>query len=540
MVFIKRLFVTSLFLAFNLSNQSALAINNQRSVGISSAIQAILNKPIYKNAQWGLQVKDITSNKIVMDLDSSHPFFIGSVREIFTVGELLEAVGSDHRSVTTVHRDGKIVNGELDGNLVLVASGDLTMGGRTLPDGHIAITNYDHNEADSFGNAVLTQTDPLAGYKLLAKQVKQSGINKISGDVIIDDRLFDPFLFRNELWINSIFVNDDVVDVIINPGKINDKAVVTWQPHSAAFNVINNLMTVKPNKKYTLELNPPIPGCIGKPDCFGEINNALPVNFIPPLTNSFPLVQIFRIANPANYARTVFIEALREAGVNVDSIELVKQNPYDLLKSKEDYTNKNEVAFLKSLPYSEQAKFILKVSYDIGADTSLVLLGLTKGVHNMQDSLHVEKESLQIKYGIPASQFNFIDGSGGGDTTATNTAIIKWLEIMTKSKSNKSFFDALPILAVDGSLNFVKDFQTNSSLKGAAGKVFAKTGTYLTNVRGNLLVKGRALGGYIHTKHGHILVFELVVNNVPIHSMNDLFGIAQDQGEMSAILWRDL
>lgn len=71
-----------------------------------------------------------------------------------------------------MHKEGVIDDGNLKGNLVLVASGDLTMGGRTLPNGKIAFTPFDHNEADSLGNAILTKTNPLAGYQDLAKQIK--------------------------------------------------------------------------------------------------------------------------------------------------------------------------------------------------------------------------------------------------------------------------------------------------------------------------------------------------------------------------------
>ncbi|MBX3710037.1 MAG: D-alanyl-D-alanine carboxypeptidase/D-alanyl-D-alanine-endopeptidase [Gammaproteobacteria bacterium] len=517
---------------------TANASLNQTNV-VATDIQAIFNKPIYKNAKWGLRVVDLNTSRVLIDLQSSDKFYIGSIRKIFTIGELLNQVGADYRSNTTVHIDGKVSNGELKGNLVLIASGDLTMGGRTKSNGEIAITDLDHNEANSLGNAQLTETDSLAGYKHLAKQVKAAGINKISGDVIIDDRLFDPFNFRDEFNINPIFVNDDVIDVIINPGKVNEKSLVSWRPQSAAFKVINNLITSKQDTKYTLELNPITPQCIGKPNCYGEIKNQLPINFIPPLTDAYPLIQTFRVTKPANFARTIFIEQLNKAGIDVSALALVKENPIKSLKAGNFYNQSNQIAFLQSLPYGDHAKLILKVSYNIGADTSLLLFGLTKGVRNMADSLRVERDLLQNKYGIPSESFVFTDGSGGGNTMATNTAITKWLEIMANSDSFHAFFTALPILSVDGSLAFVNRFQSNPSLAGAMGKVHAKTGTYVIVENEGLVLKGQSLAGYIETKNHHQLVFQLVVNNVDIHSMNDLLDVFQDQGMIAAILWRD-
>ncbi|HAT1596420.1 TPA: peptidase S13 [Legionella pneumophila] len=516
------------------STDTRIAINK-----LPGDINKVMNKPIYKHAMWGLRVVDLDTGNVLLNLNSSMLFYIGSVRKIFSVGELLNERGADYQSLTTVHHDGEVRNGNLNGNLVLVASGDLTMGGRTLPGGHVAITEYDHNEANSLGNAIITQTNPLAGYQYLAKQVYKAGIHSISGDIVIDDRLFDPFDFRGEFHVTPIFINDDVVDIVILPGLINDKANVSWLPHSSAFTVINQLITVSPYEKYNLELEPQLPACIGKTGCSGIIKGHLPVNFIPPLTNSYPLVQTFRITKPSSYARTIFIEALQAAGVNVSTIDKIKENPTKLLKSTNSYNKNNKIATLKSLPFGEHAKYILKVSYNIGADTSLVLYGLTKGVRSMIESLNVEKKILAKKYGIYPSEYQFVDGSGGGETKASNMAIIKWLMIMSKRPVFNTFYDSLPILAVDGSLGSINNFQSDPTLSGATGRVHAKTGTYVLGNESGMIVKGRSLAGYIISKKNHRLAFALVVNNIAIQSLDDLFAVAQDQGIIASILWRD-
>ncbi len=66
-------------------------------------------------------------------------------------------------------------------------------------------------------------------------------------------------------------VNDDVVDVIINPDAVGRKALVAWRPQSAAFDVKNKLITAKPDMPCTLELSPEIPDCFGSPGCSGKI-----------------------------------------------------------------------------------------------------------------------------------------------------------------------------------------------------------------------------------------------------------------------------
>ncbi len=505
--------------------------------GIPSDIRAIFSKPAYKGAVWGLRVQD--ESNVLIDVNSKRPFLIGSVRKIFTVGQLLNAVGARHTYDTPVYHTGTIKNGILHGNLIVVASGDLTMGGRTNPDGTIAVSNWDHNEADSLGNAVLTKPDPLAGYRKLAQSVKAAGIDRVAGNVVIDDRLFKPFFFRDEFNVKPIFVNDDMVDVSIVPGgKPGNLSTLTSRPKSAALAVKNQLFTAPPNSPVAVSVDPFLPGCIGAFNCSSTIRGKLPNNFTPPLTGGKDLVRTVRIVQPANYARTVFIEALAGAGVRV-AAPAVASNPSRLLPAKSSYRPENKVAQLTGMPYGQDAKLILKISYNIGADTSLVLFGLTHGVDNMSDALKVERQNLAAHYGIADNQYHFIDGSGGGDSTATNDAVTHMLDDLARAPEHRAFFDALPILGVDGSLGFVKNFKRDPTLAGAAGNVRAKTGTYVGGSQARMMLKGQALGGYITTKRGRHLRFELVVNNVPLSSIDALTKVFQDQGAIAAMLWRD-
>src|SRR6185312_16766067 len=136
----------------------AQAQNNcsDRSAKVPADIKAVFDKPAYKNAIWGLRVVDLGAGKELIDLRPNCNFYIGSVRKIFSVGQLLNQVGPTHRYNTPVYRHGEMdAGGVVHGDIVLVASGDLTMGGRTNPDGTVAVSNFDHNEADSLGNATL-------------------------------------------------------------------------------------------------------------------------------------------------------------------------------------------------------------------------------------------------------------------------------------------------------------------------------------------------------------------------------------------------
>lgn len=169
-------------------------------------------------------------------------------------------------------------------------------------------------------------------------------------------------------------------------------ANVSHRPTSAALDVINAVKMGAASSE--INIQPALPDCIGESGCTVTLNGNLPLGFTPPLTNKYPLIRVFRIVKPSDYARTVLIEELRAAGVKVLA-PTVEPNPVQLLPAKNSYKPDTRVAELHGLPFSEDAKFVLKVSYNIGSDTSLLLYGLTQGVDNMDSALAVEQKNLQ-------------------------------------------------------------------------------------------------------------------------------------------------
>lgn len=514
--------------------------NGSNRQGIPEEIRAIFNDTLYDGGFWALRVVDLETGEVIYNQRSNDDIFIGSVRKVFTIGEALKELGQNFMFRTPIHRQGSVDDeGVLEGDLIVVATGDFTMGGRRNLNNTMAVTNFDHNDANNLGNAILSAPDPLQGYKDLAKQIADSGVTRITGEIIIDDRLFEPYLFRDEFDVKPIFVNDDVVDVIVNPGAPGGPAVVDWRPKSAAFDVESTLQTLALGEVNDIDLDPLVPECFGMLDCMGTVSGEVSADLEPPLTDAFPIIQIFRISDPSSYARTVLIEALIEEGVEVDA-PVIAENPSQLLPPKNSYTPDTILAEYVSVPYSEYAKLVLKVSYNIGSDTSLLLWGLNRGSDNMDETLAIEREHLINDIGIPGDEFMFFDGSGGGNTIATNKAVIQMLEYISKQSFFPDYLELLPILGVDGSLSFVTDFEEDNTLAGAKGNVYAKTGTFITGSEEGLFLKGQALGGYIDTKSGKRLMFHLAVNNVPLgFDITNVQQVFQDQGTITAIIWRD-
>jgi D-alanyl-D-alanine carboxypeptidase len=491
-------------------------------------ILAIMQGPQYSEATWALRVVDVKSGEVIYDLDSQQRLLTGSVRKLYSVGVTLNKLGVDDRFKTPVFRQGKVdASGTLGGDLILVAKGDLTMGGRDNGNDTIAITDYDHCDANNLGSAILTKPNPLGGLDKLAVQVAASGITKVSGDVIVDDRLFTPFRVPNQqLLISPIVINDNRIDVTILPTKPGERAQAEWRPHTAAFAVTSEVMTVAAGEQTDVTLTQPNPH-------EGVVSGQIAVGYTPPLPGVKTLVQTFRIddpnaaQDPAAFARTAFIEALRRAGVTVTA-ELVATNPAGLLPPVDSYSADAKVAELVSAPYEQYSKLILKVSHNLGANLSLMLFGVANGVNTVQNALAVERSTLIDNYGLNGDGFSFpTNGSGSPDSSASAATTVKLLMDMHDRPTFPAYFQSLPILGVDGSL---AEIGTDSP---ARGKVFAKTGTFLDDGK----IKGQVMAGYIDALSGRRLAYALFVNDAgPITNISDVIKVIEDEGEISTII----
>lgn len=67
----------------------------------------------------------------------------------------------------------------------------------------------------------------------------------------------------------------------------------------------------------------------------------------------------------------------------------------------------------------------------------------------------------------------------------------------------------------------------------------ATTGTIVGGDETGFVVKGEAFAGYIDTRSGRRLVYQVVVNNVRLSAFLGILEVMQDEGTISAILWRD-
>lgn len=484
--------------------------------GLDPAALEVMNRPAYANAQWFISVRDLDTGEQLVSLNSDKLAGPASVTKTYSMGAAWQRFGPDHRVVTPVKRQGRIVRGQLRGDLILVGKGDLTMGGRTRANGKVAFTNLDHNDANGLPGATLTKQNPLAGLHRLAREVRASGVRRVSGDVIVDDRLFQKSELEG-LPVTPIVINNNLIDLTTTPSKPGRRASVVMRPRVRPWTVTNKVRTVAADGRTDISVSSPSHGRIVLD---GQI-----------AARSAPALKVFAFDDPARYARTAFIKALRQAGVRVDANQVVA-NPARLLPSQRKVTTLPTVARLQSLPLSQEATYVLKVSYNRGAQTMICRLAVAAGSTDCDDGLD-EAGRLWTRAGLDTRGAVLIDGSGllGNLVTADNQVDLQ--TIMARRPDAAAWRATMPIMGVDGSLAFVQPGGP------ATGKIFAKTGTLaaqdLFNGR-RFNFPTKALGGYMDAKSGRRLAFTIVVSNAVFDTIAGAFAANDDVGNVATVI----
>ncbi|MET8748144.1 D-alanyl-D-alanine carboxypeptidase/D-alanyl-D-alanine-endopeptidase [Streptomyces sp. NPDC004728] len=493
---------------------------------MSAELQKLMDASPWATGDWGVQVADLKTGKVLQSKNAESKFMTGSTAKTFAVGAALDDLGSDHRFRTPIVHSGSISEaGRLTGNLIMVGSGDLALGGRTTAAGQLDVPDFDHYDANAVpGMATITREDPLAGINDLARQVAASGIRQVDGNVIIDNRLWDPVSIGGTP-VTPTVVNDNLIDLLITPGTPGNPAKVDSRPKTAAFTVDANVTTTPAGTKPTVTTESNAPGHM-------RVRGSVPADA------TAPFVATFQVPDPAAFARTVLIEALERNGVTV-SAPTLGSNPGSGLPSSEEVKALPVSATYTSPPFREYAKLINKVSHNLGANLLPPLMAVHHGKHTYADGMQIERNFL-AGASIDPNSFNLVDAQGLTGDKATPAAQTELLRHLSHSRDFSTFYDSMPSLGIDGSLADVI-----AHTDPAAGHIRAKTGTLVGAFKGKLALTTKALAGYVDAKNGHRLVFAIYVNNVPVPSNNvsdaiDLALKANKQlGSMAASIYQN-
>jgi D-alanyl-D-alanine carboxypeptidase/D-alanyl-D-alanine-endopeptidase (penicillin-binding protein 4) len=480
-------------------------------MSLEARVAAVLNTPRFRDGQWGILVVDARSGRAVYERNADRMFAPASVTKLFSAAAALDDLGADYRFRTPVVRRGDLdPDGTLHGDLILVAQGDLSLGGRTSPDGSLLFEDDDHTYASGNLDAALVAGDPLAGLDHLARATLAAGVKAVTGDVLVDDRLFEHAASTGSgpARLTPIVINDNVVDVVASPApRAGEPATVQLVPATAFVTMEARVETVARGEKPSLRVR-----AVG-PRRF-TVRGKLPVGHRP-------VVKVYEVEEPAAFARTLWIEAMRRRGLQIDAAA-IGDNATDRLPPRAEVTRLPKVAEYPSPPFREYLRVILKVSLNLHASTLPLLVAAHHGESTLADGLKREGQLLK-GLGVELATVSFGGGAGGARADlVTPRATVTLLRAMAARPDFPAYEAALPVLGRDGTL--AKAVAADSP---ARGHVRAKTGTYWVDnaLTGTTVLTSKALAGYMETASDRPLVFAFFLNNVPLDPAGSLDGL---------------
>ena len=427
--------------------------------------------PGVSRAAWGIAVQSLDRRERLLTLNGGTLLVPASVAKLVSVATAADAVGWDYRYTTTLRATGPIADGVLRGDLLVVGSGDPSIGGRA--------------------------GDDLAAW---VEALKAAGIRRIEGRVIGDDDLVDeprPQLawawddlgYTTGALFGALNLAENRSTVTIAPGPSSGMPAVVTLDQRLAFRAVTNRVATGPAGSPQLLWPEQRPGDLSL-TVAGSIPAAAPPAFLG-----------VAVGNPTLW----FASALKSRLVR-DGIE-VSGNAVDI----DDVvpTPARETATVihthRSRALAEIAQPLLKDSINLYAE-ALMRLNAAPGVLPTNDAALEGVRKRLDAWGISNASYQLVDGSGLSRRDAISAdAVLSLLERMADPTGKSPFVTGLPIAGADGSLS--------TRMKGTAAEnnVRAKTGT-MSNIR--------TLAGYVTTRDGERLAFVILINNFEGTSAN--------------------
>lgn len=478
----------------------------------------VIQQEPYRHAQWSWYVADLETGDVLSSNNADLHVLTGSTAKLFTVGTAYELLGVDTTLTTSVYALGDHADGTLVGDLVLVGAGDFVLGSRGAVDGRVDYGEPgDHVYAYASPLVKLVDDDPLAGLDGLAVDIASSGITNVDGDVLVDDRLWEPFTTKEGV-VTSAVVNDNLLDITVSAAaSAGQPAVLAARPETAYFEVVNHVETTADGDTTLVAEE-------------GDENQVVVSGTIP--VGADPAISAYFAPDPSAYTRALFMEALERAGITV-TVE-VGSAPGEL-PAEDSYRGGDLVASLESPTLTRLGDLILNTSHNRGAETFLCLLAARAGSTECTDGLAPIREVI-AQAGIGDSAVFSVDGEGSDPNATTPRAMVQLLAWAADQGWGETYRSGLPILGERGSLIEVgRD-------SPARGKVQAKSGTSagVEPDTGRTYLSTKSEAGYIDAASGRTLVFSIFVTGPVFASVAEGITVPGDDiGEVLAVFQQE-
>jgi D-alanyl-D-alanine carboxypeptidase/D-alanyl-D-alanine-endopeptidase (penicillin-binding protein 4) len=392
----------------------------------------------------------------------------GSALKVATLAEAAATLGWNFTYETRLVASGEVSGGVLDGDLVVIGSGDPSL-------------------VERDGSAARVFADWAAA-------LKSTGIRAITGRIVGDDHAFDDEeLGPGWAWddlvdgfatgVSALQYNENAARLTIAPGaSVGAPAIAHIAPSGSGL-VIQNVLTTAAAG---------VPAHIEARRLRGsarlDLRGSIPID-------GRPVGRTLSVDNPTLFFVTALRDSLIGAGIEVrgDAVDI------DTLAAPLPRTAGSSIVTYRSPPLSTLAATMMKASQNLYAETLLKTVGAVSGAPTLEGG-RVAGLSVLESWGIAPASVIQVDGSGlSRYNYITPEALVTIMSHVDHDEGLRSAFEnSLPIGGRDGTL--VARFLGTP----AEGNVRAKTGT---------LANARALTGYVTTTDGEPLVFAVLCNN---------------------------
>jgi D-alanyl-D-alanine carboxypeptidase/D-alanyl-D-alanine-endopeptidase (penicillin-binding protein 4) len=432
---------------------------------LRSRIDAVLARPALSRADWGIEVRDAESGRVLYARGADRLFIPASNLKLVVTTTAAHHLAPDYRYRTSVYGTGPVRAGVLEGDLVLYGRGDPLIGNR-------------------YGRRRTAVWEELAD-SLLAR-----GVRRVSGGVVADDSYFEAEHLRPDWeaydlrwWyaapVGALGFNDNSVEVHIAPGEVGQRARVTWEPESDFVTVENRTVTVGAGRPSTVDLERA--GAHGI-RAYGQV----PVG-------AGAGTEFFAVSNGAEFAGVTFREALEHRGIAFGRADVRVVADSALSPAR----GATVLAEHLSDPLPRVIAPILLNSQNWIAETLLKTVGReVRGEGSWAAGIAAERDFLTRVVGVDSADVELRDGSGlSAGNLVTPRALVRLLGYVHRTPAMRVVRDNLPVSGREGSLR--------SRFSDLPGRVAAKTG-YIGNVD--------SLSGFVTMANGRTAVFSIIAN----------------------------
>lgn len=414
-----------------------------------------------EGASVGFVAKNLTTNRIIASHNSQIFMLPASTQKVFTALAAKIALPSDFRFRTAFETNGKMENGVLSGDLIARFSGD--------PE--------------------LTSGQLLQ----LISKLKQKGINKISGNLLLDTTVFASH-DKAAGWI----WNDLTMCFNAPPAAVNidsncfyvnlnaDQAVGTWAkveiPSAYPVQVFSQAYVVDKSEAGYCQL-----------DVVANDNNRYHIKGCL-ARQSKPFGLSFAVQDPTTYGGNIIKAYLKRAGIEFNGKIQEVQKPQ----------NGTLLAEHHSADLAVLLKKMMKKSDNQIADALFRTVGnqYYKRPSSFPLASQAMRQLLGQKVGVKFANSVVADGSGLSRHNQVSAEImLHALEEIARQETNLQLFETFPIAGVDGTISGRGSMIAEPLAKNIIAKTGALKGVYnlagfMKNARGEQIAFVQFINGY--------------------------------------------